>query len=529
MSSLTYIFLLSGAVILAAVLGSGNAYATQPRAAEPDPVLVNQAVAANGDFAVDLYRQLAKEHPGQNLFFSPYSMSSALAMTAEGARGETAEQMGKVLRFPEDARRVGGDAQSLPWNTAAIHAGMTALNERFNPPPVSQQVRDRIAALRKDLEEANRKVTELQRGSNTWRESMDESAKARKLAEQLNALLAQVDLYELRVANALWGEKTYPFSPTYLQTIHNYYKTGGAFPVDFKHNAEGERQKINAWVEEQTNHRIRDLIPQGAVDALTRLILTNAIYFKGEWKEPFSESATKQDDFIAAEAKVRVPMMHKDNLHDARYAAFNADGTLFATPREVPAGTPPDPATLYPGSGGFVLAELPYKGDDLSMVIVLAQDADGLAQLEGKLSRDNLQSWISKLQGRAVHVYLPKFKLETDYQMNGTLRALGMIRAFVDPTAANGAQFDGMCTSSDPENKLYIGSVIHKAFVEVNEKGTEAAAATAVIMPAAAAFRRPVMVPFTPTFRADRPFVFLIRDVKTGAVLFLGRLTSPKQ
>jgi serine protease inhibitor len=485
----------------------------------------NEAVTANNSFAIDLYLQLAKDAQGKNVFFSPYSMSSALAMTAEGARGETAAQMGKVLCFPESARHAGDDNQ--PWNMAVIHTGIAALNGRFNPKPVSQGVRDKIAALRKDLDETNRKAAELQRG-NSWREGMDEAAKAQKIAAELNAMLAHVDLYELRVANALWGEKTYPFSPAYLETVHKYYG-GGAFPVDFKNKAEGERQKINAWVEDQTNQRIKDLIPAGCIDALTRLVLTNAIYFKGEWKEPFEASLTKEDDFIAAGEKLRVPLMYKGYLRDARYAAFNSDGTSFDTPKEVPAGPAPDPATVYPGKGGFVLAELPYKGGDLAMVAILPQDADGLPELEKKLSGENVQSWLSKLQARTVHVYLPKFKLETSYGMNDALSAMGMPRAFVDPSKPNGAQFDGMTTSADLEHKLFIGAVLHKAFVDVNEKGTEAAAATAVLMPAAAAFRPPKMVPFIPTFRADHPFLFAIRDVKTGTLLFLGRLTSPKR
>ena len=487
---------------------------------------VGPAVTANSDFAVDLYRQLAKEQKGKNLFFSPYSLSSALAMTAEGARGETANQMGRVLRFPETARRSGDDAQSIPWNMAPIHSGLAALDERYNPKPVSAELRDKIAALRKDLEATNRKADEL-RSAGKWREEMEQAQKSQKLAAALNSLLGQVDLYELRVANALWGEKTYPFEQSYWDTVHRFYRTGGVFPVDFKDQSEAARRQINAWVEEQTNKRIRDLIAPGGVNAGTRLVLTNAIYFKGEWKEPFAEHATKEEDFAALDGrKVPVPMMHKDHLAAARYAAFNADGTFFPTPAAVPAEGQPDPRTLYPGKGGFVLAELPYKGDDLSMVVILPQD--DLAELENRLGSDSLRAWIGQLQHRPVHVYLPKFKLETDYQLKDTLRAMGLSRAFVDPTRPDGAQFDGMCASRDPEHKLSIGNVVHKAFVDVNEKGTEAAAATAVIMPMAAAFHRPTTVPFTPTFRADRPFLFVIRDVKAGTVLFLGRMTSPK-
>jgi serine protease inhibitor len=186
-----------------------------------------------------------------------------------------------------------------------------------------------------------------------------------------------------------------------------------------------------------------------------------------------------------------------------------------------------DPKKVYPDERGFQLLELPYKGDEVSMLVIVPRSADGLAALEKKLTSADLKTWIDKLKKRTVIVNLPKFKLETKYTMEKTLQDMGMKRAFKDPRLADGAQFDGMSESEDPEQKLYITKVLHKAFVEVNEKGTEAAAATAVIM--AQPTSAPVFVPFTPTFRADRPFLFLIRDVKTGSLLFLGRMTNPKQ
>ncbi len=379
-------------------------------------------------------------------------------------------QMGKVLCFPAAARNSGGEAESLPWNMSLIHAGIAALNERYTP---------------------------------------------------------KVDLYELRVANALWAEKTYPFAPDYLATIHRFYKTGGAFPAEFRSNSEAERKRINAWVAEQTNQRIRDLMPAGSIDAMTRLVLTNAIYFKGEWSQPFDAKETKDEDFtLATGEKVRVPMMHKYGLEESRYGAFNGDGSPFATPRTISRGRPTEEKkNLYPGKDGFLMAELPYKGGDLAIVAIVPQSADGLAALEEKLTSKNLAAWIGKLDGREVNVDLPRFKLETEYKMNDTLKELGMVRAFEVPSPAGGAQFDGISASQDPANKLYIAYVAHKAFVDVNEKGTEAAAATGVAMARAAVL---AAVPFIPTFRADRPFVFAIRDVKTGTILFLGRLTNPK-
>ena len=205
---------------------------------------------------------------------------------------------------------------------------------------------------------------------------------------------------------------------------------------------------------------------------------------------------------MAGGGKIKVPMMNRYFNNGVRYGAFNSDGSFFATPTMVSAGADPDPKTVYPGDGGFVMAELPYKGGELSMVVLLPQVAEGLPEVERNLTALKLQAFIDQLRDRAVDLYLPKFKLETDYQMNEILTAKGMARAFVNPALPNGAQFDGMSAGQDAAMKLYIGNVIHKAFVEVNEKGTEAAAATAIMMaPAAAPARPETMVPFTPIFR----------------------------
>lgn len=531
MNRLTRVLVLSGVVTLTTTLGTVTGPAGHLLAAETDKPPVNLAVAANSDFAFDLYARLARDHADKNLFFSPYSVSSALAMVAEGARGETADQMGKVLRFPAAARRVGDDAQLIPWNAALIHTGMATLNDRFNGADkvVPKEVREKVATLRKQLQAANRAAEESMK-ANQFDAYEAEARKSQRLAAELNQLLSQIDQYELRVANALWGEKTYPFQKSYLDTVNKYYRTGGLFPVDFRNDFERARQRINAWVEGQTHDRIKDLIPADVLDEdakkLVRLILTNAIYFKGEWAEVFSEKLTKDEDFfLSGGGKVRVPMMVKADMHSARYAAFAAGGAPFDTPaRYNPNGD--DDKKLYPDDRGFTVLELPYKGDELSMVLIAPRTAGGLADVEKALTAKNLQAWIAKLQQREVHTFVPKFKAETKYDMGDTLKAMGMARAFKDPRLADGAQFDGMSQSDDPSQKLYITKVLHKAFVEVSEKGTEAAAATAVILaePTAA----PVTVPFTPVFRADRPFVFLIRDRKTGSVLFLGRMMNPK-
>jgi serine protease inhibitor len=486
---------------------------------------IRDMVKANSDFALDLYARLAQQNQAKNLFFSPYSLSSALAMVAEGARSETAEEMGKVLRYSADARNKGEDARLLPWDMNRIHTGMSALNDHFlsGAGSAPRSVQDKLAALRRELQAANEQVSKHNNRDN-FAEAQAVANKARSLADQINKLQVQYNQYELSVANALWGEKSYAFKQSYLDTIHQFYHSG-FFPVDFQHDTEGARKRINGWVEEQTHNRIKDMIPAGNLDALVRLVLTNAIYFKGEWAEVFPKEATKDDDFLLGGGKKqRVPLMAYDGMKGARYAAFQGDGAFFDTPQQINRNEN-DAKKLYPDDSGFQLLELPYKGGEVSMVVLVPRSADGLATLEKKLNRARLQGWIDKMANRKVHVFLPKFKLTAEYDMVNTLKQMGMVRAFVNPLEPKGAQFDGMSASTDPAQQLYVSKVLHKTFVEVNEKGTEAAAATAVIMRAASA--PPVSVPFTPVFKADRPFLFLIRDVKTGGIYFVGRLLHP--
>jgi serpin B len=240
-------------------------------------------------------------------------------------------------------------------------------------------------------------------------------------------------------------------------------------------------------VEDQTEDKISDLIPAGALPQDSKLVLTNAVYFKGDWTEPFDKKRTKEDDFhVTATDKIKTSLMHQQD--DFRYAAMD----------------------------GLQVLELAYGDESLSMVVLLPEKVNGLAELEAKLTHDNLQRWTSALRSREVDVYLPKFKTTASFELNGTLKELRMPSAF-DPQQAD---FSGMTGGRD----LFISKVIHKAFVDVNEEGTEAAAATGIIM---APTGMPIEEP-PPVFRADRPFVFMIRDNRNGAILFLGRLINPK-
>jgi len=302
------------------------------------------------------------------------------------------------------------------------------------------------------------------------------------LVRQLNAL-GTSGKFQLSVANGLWLQKGYPFIPEYVGSVSKNYDAA----VEELNFAESEpaRRIINDWVEKKTKDRIKDLIPPGVLTELTRLVLTNAIYFKGDWVEPFKEALTKDQPFsVAPDTKVNVPLMRQTK-------GFG-----------------------YLHGEGFQALEMPYAGDVLSMVVLLPDQVDGLAALEQSLTAENLDGWLKAIRRQRVLVFLPRFKMTVQFQLAPTLAGMGMPLAF----DLEKADFSGMTTAE----RVFISHVIHKAFVEVNEKGTEAAAATAVVAAGGAAPVQP------PTFRADHPFVFLIRDKKTGSILFIGRVVNPK-
>ena len=307
---------------------SAEPVADRPPAVTASPQELALAQSSNGDFAVDLYRQLAAEWPGENVFISPFSISSALLIATEGASGETAEQMGKVLRVPQALRSTGPEVAARPWQLAGLHKGQAAIGYRLSPEPLSPELRGKIVRLRDELAPANSRTAALEQSAR-WQEARQSEAAAKKLADELNPLLKETEPYEWRAANALWGEKTYLFRSSFLDTIHSFY--GNAlFPVDFRSNADAARQQINAWVARQTMDRIKDLLGRGLVDSSTRMVITNAVYFKGEWLEPFEASSTRPADFHLSDGKrVPTPMMSNYIGDSAGYGAFQGDGTAF--------------------------------------------------------------------------------------------------------------------------------------------------------------------------------------------------------
>jgi serpin B len=377
-------------------------------------------VEANNKFAFASYSELRKDAFNNNktLFYSPFSISSALAITYEGARGTTADEIRSVFFFPSDdnQRRMGYEQ---------LNKGINQENSR----------------------------------------------------------------YTLKTANALWAEKTYRFLPEYMNTARMYYRAN-ATNLDFINQPENSRLTINTWIEDQTNNKIRDLIPGGAINPLTRLVITNAVYFKGLWAQPFDKNETRDELFTISQGKtVPVKMMVKNDT-DAYFRYMENDA--------------------------LQVLELPYatgNNKQVSMLVILPRNYD-LASVEESLTPEKLASLKNASYRQRVHVMFPKFKLDTKFNLSGTLKLLGMSAAFTE-----NADFSGM----DGSRNLFIGDIIHQAFIEVNEEGTEAAAATVVVMNVMAIRNEPPI----PVFRADHPFIFIIQDNENGNILFMGRVIDP--
>lgn len=414
--------------ILAAVMViAGSCRATDISAAG------ETVVEGNNEFALELYSKL-REKEG-NLFFSPYSISTALAMTYAGARGETEAQMAKALHFPTTPSGVGSNpnkikSEKLVWSKEDFHSAFGEI----------------ISDLNKRGEKSS---------------------------------------YELTVANALWGQKGYGFVKEFLELIKTNYG-GGLNEVDFIKSSEAARQTINAWVEKATRDKIKELIQKGVLSSMTRLVLTNAIYFKGNWASQFEKDKTKDAVFTLINGKkIDAAMMNQ-------MAEYN-----------------------YMEGDNLQVLELPYVDNELSMIILLPKETDGLGRLEKELTAEKLSRWLGELRKRKVIVSVPKFKQTSQFGLVDVLSSMGMTDAFM-PSAAD---FSGMNGRRD----LFISAVIHKAFVEVNEEGTEAAAATGVVVGITSVGPRQI-----PVFRADHPFLFLIRDNHSGSILFIGRVMEPK-
>ncbi|XP_061096083.1 leukocyte elastase inhibitor-like isoform X2 [Conger conger] len=375
--------------------------------------------AANTNFSLDLFKKISESNKSDNIFYSPLSISSALAMVYMGARGNTATQMSVSLRSQTDDD---------------IHAEFS------------------------------------------------------KLMSELNKEGAP---YALSLANRLYGEQSYEFVEKFIMDTKKFYQAE-LETVDFKSKAEDERVKINSWVEKQTQEKIKNLLAKGTVDHMTILVLVNAIYFKGNWDKKFKEADTKEVLFKLSKNESKpVQMMHQKAKFDLAFIP------------EV----------------NCQILEMPYIGKELSMLIILPReiedDSTGLERLERELTYEKLIQWTQpeNMDTPEVNVALPKFKMEESYDLKDILVSMGMKDAF-DVAKSD---FSGM----SPNNGLVVSKVVHKAFVEVNEEGTEAAAATAVMMMYRCARPPPIM------FTADHPFLFFIRHNPTQSILFYGRFCSP--
>ena len=283
----------------------------------------------------------------------------------------------------------------------------------------------------------------------------------------------------------------------------------GLFPVDFIHQAEAARARINNWVEERTEQKIKDLLHPLDVDASTRLVLVNAIYFKGSWTTPFLREATREGQFHLADGGTKPVslMSHTFQANEVQYA----DITNGKVPCQVL-------SLGYFDKSGQPGGRPPAAGPGVSMLVVLPRATKDLGALEQALTAEQLAGWVNQLSAVRLSVFLPKFKIKQRFSLEDNLKALGVVNAFLLPDGPKGADFSGMNGAHD----LYISKVIHQAYVGVDEAGTEAAAATAVAMRFGGGAPAP-----SPVFRADHPFLFFVRENSTGSILFMGRLANP--
>ena len=391
----------------------------KPRESDPAvaPDDLSTLVEGNNAFAWDLYHEAARGT--DNAFFSPYSISIALAMTYAGARADTETQIAEAMHF------------ELPQDR--LHPVFNSLDQVLSS-----------------------------RGEGA--EGKDDEG------------------FRLNVVNAVWGQRDFPFLTEYLDLLARNYGAGLRV-VDFQSAPEESRVIINEWVEQQTENRIQDLIPEGAINEITRLVLTNAVYFNAAWASQFEEDLTRPGEFHLLDGSVvEVPMMSQSE------------------------------SFRYTAGDGYAAVELPYSGHELSMVLIVPESGE-FESFEQELNASIVESILDELHTTQVTLSMPGFKLETNLNLNEALANLGMTDAF-DPARADLSGMDGA-------RDLYITDVVHKAFVDVDEAGTEAAAATAVIVGLTSAPAEPV------SLTVDRPFIFLIRDVATDTTLFLGRVMDP--
>jgi serine protease inhibitor len=495
------------------VFSAGERVAPRPPAPAPITEAAKEAAVMVDEFNFDLYRAIAAERDG-NLFLSPYSVSGCLLMAAEGARGTTAEEIGHILHFPETAR-VAGNAER-PWNTKPQLTAFGDLNRSLRPidGPEVAAGRKRLKTLEGQLATLQKKIQVEIRGGK-----FDRHADEQRLVDEINTLRTQLDPYELRVANALWVDSQFPLRKDFLDVVTGDYGAT-ARTVDFRNRPDAERIVMNDWASEQTNGRIQDVLAPGSITELTRLVLMNAVYFKGEWTDPFDAAQTKEQPFIVADGSESKCMLMWD-WRGARFAEYRPDGESNGLVK-----APPPDGSPYKfewkwadNPDGWKLLELPYKGDRLSFVAILPGKPDGVAEVERRLNQETVAKWLEGMSGQEVQISLPRFKMKQQFELGGPLAAMGM------PSAFSPGGLTGVSDDSDAQ-LLMISQVIHSTFVELNEKGTEAAAVTAMPAPASAA---PDLEPPKPPaiFRADHPFVFLIRDTKTGAILFMGRMATP--
>jgi serine protease inhibitor len=462
------------------------------------------AAEANTQFTFDLYRRLAADHD-ENLVLSGYSVMSAFLMLAEGAVGPAASEIGETLHLPETTWT---GVERLPWRFGEFSAGCKSLETIMTP--ATPELSEESAAQLADLEDQHRRLIEEMRTRDMEGESpfelFDQEA---ELVAKINELRGQLPPYTLRFANAVWCDTSLPLRADYLSAVDRNWGAL-AFPSDFVSQPEQERVRINRWGSDQTNGLIPDVLPEDSVHRDTRLVLTNAVYFKGNWADPFVPERTTERPFFLASGEEVTAMMMREHERPCHYVELTPDGKVNEFER-----TANGMWQLPENPDGFKLLELPYGGDAISMIVLLPNRNDGLAAIEAALTHEAFSEWKSRMSLHEVNVFLPRFTTRSTMDLKLPMHDLGLNGIF------HRGGLLGLSDHPDAE-RLFVDVVVQQAYISVNEEGTEAAAVSGIGIALAMAVIKPAY-----TFVADHPFLYFIQHRETGAILFIGRLTTP--
>ncbi len=512
LNNLTRMLVLTGIATMTTQQGSLQASENESIIAKDNGELEKIVVTANSKFAFDLYSQLAKEKPGQNIFFSPYSTSSALLLAAEAANGITKQEIINTLRYNHPLNHLNNSSQNIPTETNKILSGFNSVNKLLQENSTAQEqlvIENKLNAVSKQLDKFLRlKNTNSYTQDETQNNKPSGPDKKLYTLKQLDKKLAELrkeykKLYEklnhneLYIANSIWIDKSLNVKNTYIDKLKNTLGNDTIQFADFKNTPEIARKHMNQWVEEKTKNNIKNVYRAGSITPEIILTIGNAIFFKSRWNSEFKPEDTKINNFhLHSGDIIKTPFMYANHMKNTSYAKFDDKGEALYTHQK----------------NGFSMIELPYHKRKLSMVIIAPHKETRITSLESIMNEKNITKWMKQMKPSDVYVSIPKFKTKTDYNLTTTLNKMGIKSAFNN--TAN-------LTNISNVKPLYLSRINHKAQIEVDESGSTAFAHTEIEIS--------LGVPTIQKFIANKPFIYLIKDNKSGTILFLGRMMNPKE